>query len=141
MSYATMADIEKWLDADELIQLTDDGDLGVVDTAVVDTALEYASAVIDGYVGTRYTLPLATVPAILVLYCADLAICGLYDRRDTGRPEHWLNRCKSADRFLEMVAAGKISLGVDDPDGTGASDKVEVSGPDQLFPHSELDKY
>ncbi len=141
MSYATITDIKKWLDEDELIQLTDDGDLGIVDTAVVDTALEYSDAVIDGYIGTRYTLPLANVPAVLVLYSVDLAICSLYDRRDTGRPEHWKDRCKNAARFLEMVAAGKISLGVDDPAGTGASDTVEVSGPEQLFPHSELDKY
>ena len=141
MSYATADDIRKWLDEDELIQLTDDDDTGSVDAAVVQNALDYATAAVDGYVGTRYSLPLSVVPPILVYYCADLAICALYDRRDTGRPEHWQARCRNADRFLGMVAAGKISLGTADPAGTGAADKVDVAGPNQIFPHSELDKY
>ena len=141
MSYATVADIKKWLDDDELIQLTDDGDLGVIDYAVIETAISYADTVIDGYVGTRYSLPLTPSPAILASFGADIAICALYDRRPTGRPEQWQERCKNADKFLNMIATGKISLGAGDPDGTGAKDQVGVSGPDQLFPHSELDKY
>jgi len=141
VSYATIDDIRQWLDDDELIQLTDDNDTGAIDTGIVANAIAYADSVIDGYIGTRYKLPLATVPRILTNYCADIAICALYDRRPTGRPEHWRDRCRNADRFLSMVASGKISLGASDPEGTGPAGRVEVSGPDRVFPHTELDRY
>jgi len=141
MSYATVADIKKWLDEDELIQLTDDGDQGVIDEAVVTEAIAYAQDIIDGYLGTRYTLPLAQEPTILTRFCADLAVCALYDRRPTGRPEHWQKRCENSHRFLNLVATGKISLGVSDPEGSGSREQAKVDAPDRLFPHSELDKY
>lgn len=141
MSYCTADDILKWIESSELVQLTDDGDLGVVNDTVVGNAIEYASAVIDGYLGARYTLPLATVPVILKTYCTDIAICALYDRRPAGRPEHWQDRCKNADRFLGLVAAGKISLGAADPAGTGESDTAVVDAADPIFSREELERY
>jgi len=140
MRYADLNDILQRIDGDALIQLTDDTDTGAVDTAVVAGALDEASALIDGYVGSRYRLPLAGEHAILRRFCAELAVCSLYDRRQ-GRPEQWQERCKTAHRFLEQVAQGKIRLGVDDPAGTGPSDVVTVAAPEPLFPHRELDRY
>ena len=140
MSYAAKADLLQSIDEAVLIQLTDDIDAGVVDDAVVEAALVEASALVDGYVGSRYALPLATTPDILRRFCVDLALCSLYERR-VGLPDHWKERCKNAHRFLEQVAKGAIRLGVDDPAGTGPSDVMTVGANAPLFPRAELDRY
>lgn len=140
MSYATRDDLLRCIDESVLTQLTDDRDAGVVDEDLVEAALVEASALVDGYVGSRYGLPLASAPQILRRFCADLAVCSLYERR-IGLPEHWKERCKNAHRFLEQVAKGGIRLGVDDPAGTGPSDVMTVGANAPLFPRTELDRY
>lgn len=140
MSYATLTDIRKWLDEDVLIQLTDDGDAGVMDTEVIAAALADANAVVDGYLGARHALPLASPPAILAKLEADIAIVMLYNRRN-GPPEHWQRQHDNAIAFLQKVNEGKITLGPSDPAGTGAADTVETSSEDAVFNRDTLGNY
>ncbi|MBU0665351.1 MAG: DUF1320 domain-containing protein [Proteobacteria bacterium] len=113
--YATLDDLKKQLPEDLLIQLTDDGGAGIIDTTVTDAALETADVEIDGYLGARYDLPLASpVPTIVDKMAVDIAIYNLYARRQ-GPPEHWQKRYDNTIRFLERLADGRITLGKDDP--------------------------
>ena len=75
MTYATQADLVTRFGEEDLIRLTDRADppLDAIDSAVVAAALADAEAVIDGYVATRYTLPLATTPLLLRQIECDLA--------------------------------------------------------------------
>lgn len=116
MSYCTKADILEQLDEDILIQLTDDDDLGVVDDDVVTRAIADADAEIDSYCGTRYSVPLSPVPAIIRKFSVDIAIYNLYARRK-GAPEDRQKRHDNAIKFLVNVSTKKVSLGADDPDG------------------------
>ena len=74
MAYATDADIIDLYGNDMLDRLADrDGD-GVADAPKVQRALDDAAALIDGYIATRVTLPLASVPAVLKNLSIDIAV-------------------------------------------------------------------
>ncbi len=140
MSYAEISDIRKQIRESELIGLTDEGDLGVVDATVADNAIEAASVEIDGYLGGRYTLPLDPVPDILKKLCADIAIYNLYSLAD-GPPENRETRYKNAIAFLKAVNKGDISLGANDPEGTGPGDTAGVSSSEPVFSNDTLKNY
>ena len=127
MAYATLTDLRAVVSEAELVRLTDDDDTGSADEAVLTRALEDASSEIDGYVATRHPGPLSPAPAILARYCIDLAMAALYARREMGPPEHIESRRKSAIRFLEQVAAGRISLGAEDPAPPKAEARISSS--------------
>lgn len=115
MAYCTQSDIVEQLDEDILIQLTDDADAGTVDADTVTRAIADADAEIDSYCGVRHSVPFATVPDIILKYSVDIAIYNLYARRK-GAPDYRKERYDNAIRFLKDVAAGRASLGEDDPD-------------------------
>lgn len=128
MPYATSANLETSYGEAELIQLTDQAGAGLVDEAVLNLALAKTDAEIDGYLVGRYALPLATVPANLVLFACDMARYRLY--KDAA-PEEVRNRYRDAVRYLEKVAAGQIGLG---PDATGASQAPAGGAPSYSAP-------
>jgi phage gp36-like protein len=137
--YATLEDLTRQIPEDLLIQLTDDVGSGVIDTAVTDTALETADVEIDGYLGARYPLPLATVPPVIAKQAVDIAIYNLYARR-MGPPEHWQKRYENVIRFLERVADGRISLGAGDPEPP-AADEAMVSSAERIFTRTNLSSF
>ena len=102
MSYAVAADLLTRFGEAELLRLamTPSGEL---DEAVLQLALDDASALIDGYLAGRYPLPLAHVPAALVPICADIARHRLYGEQ---APEQIAKRYEAALAFLKSV--GKI---------------------------------
>lgn len=112
MSYASKANMIARFGEDEVIALTDRTNIGVVNDAVLESALAEADAEIDPYLAPRHKLPLASVPKILTGYACDIAryrLCGAgVTETDSVR-----NRYKDAVRFLESVAAGRIGLGLD----------------------------
>lgn len=111
MAYATAADLRARVPAQILIDLTDE-DGAAIDDAVLDRRLADASAVIDGYLGGRYPLPLAVVPPILVGLACTIAYYQLLGRSPAGVTEDLRKRYEDAIRYLEQVAAGRISLGI-----------------------------
>ena len=72
----------------------------------------HASSVIDGYLASRYTLPLTSVPNLVQAWAADLTRYSLWDERS---PEEVRRRQETALEQLKLLADGKISLppGVD----------------------------
>lgn len=116
MAYCTIADIRDQLDDRSLITLTDDEGAGQVAEDRVTRAIADADEEINGYVGSRHTVPLSPVPAIVRKLSTDIAIYNLYARRDLVT-ETRSERYKNAIKFLDGVATGKISLGASDPGG------------------------
>lgn len=108
--YCTVADLISRFSADEITALTDRTHSGVPDSAVVETSIRDASTTIDSYLAGRYSLPLVTVPTVLVLHCANIARYNLYsdDVRETVR-----NNYQDSIRFLEKVNKGEVLLGLD----------------------------
>lgn len=139
-AYATVQDVRDRVDERTLESLTDDAGSGQVDDAVVQKALEDASGEIDGYLGARYALPLAPVPAIILAQCVALAVHQLYGRR-RDVPDHVESRRREAIRFLEQVAKGGITLGATDPnagpDAQGAS-RLHMDNPPRVFTSNSM---
>lgn len=140
MSYATIDDLKKLLPESQLIGFTDDEDLGVVHVETVEAALESATITIDGYLANRYSLPFAETPQILTSMCVDIAGHLLHIRRDQ-ISESWEKRYDNAIKFLEKVNNKQLSLGREEPSGTGDKESLQVSGPAAIFGSDELEKF
>lgn len=110
-AYISQDELASALSQDELVQLTDDAGTGQADTAVVDQVIAEAEAEVDAYLAARYTLPLTTVPAVVKRIAVDLAVWALYTRRKL-TDEAVNARHKQAQRLLEAMARGTVSLGL-----------------------------
>jgi phage gp36-like protein len=106
----------------EMIQLTDRANLGIIDDVILDQAISDASAEIDGYL-SKYQLPISPVPSVLVRHCCDIARYCLYDDVSTVKVDA---RYNAVIKYLEQVAKGTISLGVDDSGATPATNASAV---------------
>lgn len=111
MAYATQDDMANRFGADELIALTDRGLTGQLDPNVLQGALDDASAEIDTYLAGRYTLPLTAVPKFVGGICCDIARYRLSGASGTLETTVVRDRYRDAVRFLELAAAGKVTLG------------------------------
>ena len=112
MAYATITAMQQRFGERDLIYLSerDDAPADVINTAVIEQAINDASDVINGYLAGRYELPLVTVPNLLEQFCCDIA---RYKLGTNDVPEHVETRYKDAIKFLMSVAKGELSIGVD----------------------------
>ncbi len=141
MSYAAPQDLLNRYPNRDLVQLTnEDPSAQAVDTAVLQQALDDASAEIDGYLGARFALPLSDPPAVLNRLTADIAIY----RLQALRPLHDLSdarrRYDDAVAMLARVAAGELTLGlaVDQRETQVASGAEQARGPARVFTRKSL---
>ena len=141
MAYCTQDDIQNsGIPEDDLIQLTDDNDQGVVDAAVVAKAISRADEMIDGYLRSRYDMPLNPVPGMINLLAIDLAIYFIYGHRphiDT--PDRIVTAFNNAKSDLKNIQNGTMQLGVD---GTDESMGLAVvSNPGRVFNKDTLQNF
>ena len=106
--------LENFIDAvtlDVAIELTNlsDAETTSVDVDVFNRAQEKTSALIDGYISNRYTLPLATVPPLLAGIEVDLLY---YELARNGGDEEARKRYDDAIKRLLDIHNGKLSLGL-----------------------------
>ena len=97
-------------------------DIAQADAALqrVQDAIAEADALIDGYLGKRYTLPLSSPPGILTTWARAIVRYKLHgDRLSTEGNDPIVRDYKDALKFLEQIAAGKFSLGIEDPSSQG----------------------
>jgi len=130
MPYSTLADLKNQLSEDQLIQLTDDENLGVVNQAVIDKAIVDADAEIDSYLAGRYTVPLSPIPPLVARFSADLAIYNLYSRR-MAVPDQRKDRRDNGVRLLKMLADRKTTLGETPQRAQDQAGGAKASGADR----------
>lgn len=111
-------------------------EIAVADLAAeaVDAALADAAALIDGYLASRYTLPLTTVPLPLKRIAGDAARYYLMDDRAT---EEVSDRFEALKKLLQQIRDGKFTLGAEDPAQTG-SPAVSTHKPDRVMTSATL---
>jgi phage gp36-like protein len=110
MPYIDRAGLEQRFGIDEISDLLDDDAGGIeseADTTSLTRACEDATAMIDGYLSSRYTLPLSSVPDLVVGWAADIARFRLWDEQ---APEEVRRRYDDALTQLRDLARGLISL-------------------------------
>jgi phage gp36-like protein len=139
MPYATKQDLLDRFGQAQIIEISDKAGAGSIDDTVVTRALGDAEATIDSYLGGRYMLPLTSVPDRLKIAACDIARYQMYERDAT---EEVTTRYKDQIRWLELVAQGKVSLGLDAADQVTATPFVpELSGPDRVFSDTTLSDF
>lgn len=125
MPYATEADIVAAYGQNALIVAADrDGD-GAADTGVVAQALTDAEALMDSYIGAKYTLPLPSVPAVLKPVCVDAALYRM--SLEAGRmTDEIKDRYEKALAWLRDVSRGLVSLGIAEPPASVGGGGVQI---------------
>jgi len=112
VAYCTSTDLETAMGPTELTRVSDVQKIGNRDAAVITDAIADADAWIDSFVAKQRAVPLATVPRVIKRISVQESIFILKGRRqgatDRERDQHDEN-----ERWLEMLAAGKVTLGVD----------------------------
>lgn len=122
MAYADLAMLTDRAGEAEIRQIADRDRDGVPDADVVAAALADADNVIDGYLATRYTLPLAAVPPVVRTWAVSIARHVLHRN---GAPDHVAQDYKDAIAALKDVARGLIAL----PVGPGDAPPAATVGP------------
>jgi phage gp36-like protein len=123
-----------------LAQLTDREAGLVIDTAVLARALSDADAEIDGYLATRYTLPLASTPEVLVRLAADMARYRLFGDRVT---EVVRTRYQDAVSVLKRLSSGEVQLANASPvpASGGTGNAVATRTGERVFGSTQLANY
>lgn len=106
MSYATKADLELRYGASEIAQL----ERGLVGSSI-ETALQDASDIADGYIGAYYAVPLSGTPANIRIYICDIARYLLWKSRAS---QEVRQRYEDAISYLKLIASGRAKLLVKD---------------------------
>lgn len=120
MAYITLEQLTDRYGAEALIALTDRATpaTGVLDVDVINRAIADADALIDGYLGARYALPLASTPPLLTDIAAAIAFWNLH----TFQPDQKVETdYKTAQARLKDIAAGTIRLPLGDGSEAQAS--------------------
>lgn len=140
--YAGTADMVARFGERIMVELTDTGPApsGQVDAVVASQALADADALIDGYIGSRYTLPLATVPELLKVIACDLARYRLMGERPI---EEVRQRYEDATAWLGKIAEGKYGLGLDSSNETvpEGDDGPQTHANRRVFDKRKLHEY
>jgi len=126
MVYATPDDLVARFGAAELLERTDLHGTGEFDAVTVGRALDDSAALIDGYLASRYPLPLAQVPALLVALCCDLA---RYALCADAAPDLVKDRRNDAIGQLRDIAAGRVRLAVGQPEAAAPAGLAAVVRP------------
>ena len=102
--------------------------------------VEEAGGLIDGYLAKRYALPLATPPGLLVTWARAIVRYKLHpDRRGDDRTDPVVRDYRDAIKFLQQVAEGKFSLGLEDPTtGAAAEGDLRFDHGQKVFGRSAL---
>lgn len=135
MTYATQADLESRFGRADLVQLSDRDALGTIDYDVVNRALADADATINGFVASRYRVPLTPVPAVVVKIASDLAFYYLHRSADGSVKDAYA----AAIRSLEGIAKGTLTLesaNVETP--AAGRQTIQIAGPDRVFTRERL---
>ena len=120
--YCTQADLETVIGREALLNAAGDPSTDTVDTAAVARGIVAVSSLIDGWLRTRYSLPLPDVPEILRRAAARLVHAEIVGENTT-TSELVESRAAAAQKLVEHIAAGKIRIGGDldaDPDDQNA---------------------
>lgn len=137
-SYVTRAQLEARFGQTAVAQVSFRDELDA--DQVIAAAIAGAGQVIDGYVGTRYDLPLSPVPELVNEIAIDIAWYKLWRN---GIPDDVAARFKDAQRMLSDIQAGRLVLpGLDGkapPQAASTDTQVIIDDPGRIFDRDSLE--
>lgn len=111
--YCTYEDIEADIGFNDLLQITDDNKVGVIDEDLVQTKIQNVENYINSYIQEHYDLPITSAAGLSVLrkIAVALVVCDLYQRRlGLEYPESLVLRRQEAINDLMKIQKGIINL-------------------------------
>jgi len=134
--YGTVADMVGRYGSEEITARSDRVNTGELDEAVVSAALADASSIADGYLRTRYTLPLtAPYPLDLIRQVCALARYELWQDAASERVE---TDRDNAMAWLRDVAAGKVNLAIDTPQSVAFETGAMIEAPQPAVSDADM---
>ena len=124
--YATEADLKTRFGAQVIDDLKLGREGGADPVDVVQVALQDAEEEINGYIGSRYSLPLASVPSNLKRIACDIARYRLYTEDPL---EHITKLYDDAIAFLKRVQDKKADLQIIDEQSKEIIDDAPTNTP------------
>lgn len=115
------------------------GEIARADTAAarITQVIAEADAVIDGFLGKRYALPLpiASVPSLLTTWARRIVRYQLHsDRISDERTDPIARDYRETLKLLAQVGKGEFSLGIEDPTtGTAAPGDIQINTGHKVF--------
>ncbi len=107
--------------------------------ALIEGKLLDADSVIDGYLLSKYQVPLSAVPRLVVGVACDLARYALYDDIAT---EQITQRHKDAIKLLDSISKGTVNLGANDSQVQPQDHAtVKYAAPDRVFNATSLEGF
>jgi len=134
--YAQVTDMQMRFGQEELEQLAP-SDTGAVDQGKVESALNDASAEMDTYLGSVYTLPLSDPNPYLKTICCDITRFRLWDDAVS---EEVRKRYEDAVAWLKKVVKGDVSLGIENTEEVFHA-TTSRSTSDRTFTRNSLDDF
>lgn len=125
--YADRNDMVLRFSEREIVNL--ENTLGGVES--INSAIQDASDIADGYVGVKYPIPLPEVPKNLKIIICDIARYFLWK---TEASEEARRRYEDAIAFLKRVADGKAILTIKITDDAGQEEVVKADTSPQTMP-------
>lgn len=114
--YCTVDDLKLSQPDLRLIETTDDAHpntTGDIQISIAQEQIDLACGVIDGYLASRYAMPLSITPIIVKKIAVDLSLHGLYERIGAaGKDSDMDLRRRAAMELLNAISKGTISLGL-----------------------------
>lgn len=142
MSYCTKEQLVERYGEQLLVQLTDRAEeaTGEIVDDVVARAIADTSALIDGYLKTRYQLPLPSTPPLLVDLALQIAIYKLHLNIAS---EKISNDYRDAMKMLREIASGDLRLDVEgaEPAGSDAAGDVRTNDPPRPMTGTNMKGY
>lgn len=161
MPYSTNTDLIQSVDEKQVMQLIDDENTliltvsGMQEAADdpgaefheeaklmsqrIDRARTDADELIDSFVRTQYSLPLAVTPGIVNMLSVDLTYVNLYERRFRGQlPEGMKALYAQSLEKLKLIQSGKMSI-QDTPDI--AAGQIAVKASKKVFTDDYLKRF
>jgi phage gp36-like protein len=95
--------------------------------AVIESAIADGQSEVDSYLASRYAVPLAHPPGVILRFTGDIARYALYDDHATEEVE---KRYGNAVKFLQAIAKGtaSIDVGPDAEDPAGGLVEMVTAG-------------
>lgn len=139
MAYCAKSDLVERYGAAELAQLTDETAAADPDSGEITKACDEASSLVDAYLATRYTVPLATVPTIVRQWACVIARKLLWKDRakDGGAVQRAYDEALAQLRDASKGVIAVPDAAGDTPAVTGAA--VAVVAASKVFTSTLLD--
>jgi len=137
MGYFTLEDLKSELSEAELIELTDDDQLGIINQTHIDWAIAKAGAEFDSYAGVVMEVPLSTVPEIAKQKSMTIGIYYLYSRK-SAVPEVRSKNYDDAIAWLKAVVKGEAVIGAQTASEVAADETPQISSGTRRFTRDKM---